>query len=75
MSSKIMIYGKSTWPFTNAAREAYAKKNVDAEYFDVMASEEDMKAMLKYSDGSRKVPVIVEGDKITIGFNGKSWRV
>ncbi len=37
-----------------------------------MASEEDMKAMLKYSDGSRKVPVIVEGDKITIGFNGRS---
>jgi len=29
-------------------------------------------AMLKYSDGSRKVPVIVEGDKITIGFNGKN---
>ncbi len=75
MSSKILIYGKSTWPFTNAAREAYAQKNIEAEYFDVKASEKNLDAMLKYSDGSRKVPVIVEGDKITIGFNGKSWRV
>jgi len=29
-----------------------------------------MKIMLKYSDGIRKVPVIVEKDDVTIGFNG-----
>jgi hypothetical protein len=29
-----------------------------------------MKIMLKYSDGIRKVPVIVEKDNVTIGFNG-----
>jgi arsenate reductase-like glutaredoxin family protein len=27
-------------------------------------------AMLKHSDGVRKVPVIVEGEDVTIGFNG-----
>jgi len=26
--------------------------------------------MLEYSDGVRKVPVIVDQDKVTIGFNG-----
>jgi hypothetical protein len=26
--------------------------------------------MLKYSDGIRKVPVIVEQGNVTIGFNG-----
>jgi len=26
--------------------------------------------MLKISDGVRKVPVIVEGEKVTIGFEG-----
>lgn len=31
-----------------------------------------MDAMLKYSDGRRSVPVIVEGDKISVGFNGGS---
>ncbi|TES91529.1 MAG: hypothetical protein E3J94_03685 [Desulfobacteraceae bacterium] len=29
-----------------------------------------MDSMLKYSDGTRKVPVIVDQDNVTIGFNG-----
>lgn len=29
-----------------------------------------MEEMLKLSEGVRKVPVIVEGDKVTIGFGG-----
>jgi len=28
--------------------------------------------MLGYSKGARKVPVIVDGDKVTIGFAGGS---
>jgi hypothetical protein len=28
--------------------------------------------MLKLSDGRRQVPVIVEGDQVTVGFNGKA---
>jgi hypothetical protein len=31
--------------------------------------------MLEYSDGIRKVPVIVEQDNVIIGFNGGTWRV
>jgi hypothetical protein len=26
--------------------------------------------MLKYSQGKRKVPVIVEGEKVTVGYGG-----
>ena len=29
-----------------------------------------METMLEYSDGIRKVPVIVEQGNVTIGFNG-----
>lgn len=29
-----------------------------------------MDEMLKYSGGDRRVPVIVEGDNITIGYGG-----
>jgi hypothetical protein len=29
-----------------------------------------MEAMLKASDGRRNVPVIVEGEKVTIGYGG-----
>lgn len=29
-----------------------------------------MEEMLHYSGGARQVPVIVEGDKVTIGYGG-----
>jgi hypothetical protein len=29
-----------------------------------------LETMLKYSNGTRKVPVIVEGETVTIGFEG-----
>ncbi len=29
-----------------------------------------MERMLKYSKGSREVPVIVEDDKVTVGYGG-----
>jgi hypothetical protein len=31
--------------------------------------------MLKYSEGVRKVPVIVDQGNVTIGFNGGTWGV
>ena len=36
----------------------------------VKADAKKMKTMLEYSDGIRKVPVIVEQGNVTIGFNG-----
>ena len=75
MVPKIRIYGKSTWPFTNAAREAYAKKDADVEYIDVIENSESLETMLKLTDGNRRVPVIVDGENIAIGFGGRSWRV
>ena len=75
MAAEIHIYGKSTWPFTNAAREAYRKKDVDVKYLDVLENEEDLEKMLELTDGNRRVPVIVEGESVLIGFGGRSWRV
>lgn len=40
------------------------------DYFDVKASPRNMEAMLKASGGQRKVPVIVEGENVTIGYGG-----
>jgi len=31
-----------------------------------------LEAMLEYSNGKRKVPVIVEGETVTIGYKGKT---
>ena len=40
------------------------------DYFNVLSDSGKLDEMLKYSNGSRKVPVIVEGDKVTTGFGG-----
>jgi len=42
------------------------------EYIDVMSSSDKLNKMLKLSEGTRKVPVIVEQDKVIVGFNGKT---
>ena len=41
-----------------------------AEYINVLADGARLKEMLKHSKGLRKVPVIVDGTSVTIGFNG-----
>jgi len=37
---------------------------------NVLQDKSGMQRMLKYSKGGREVPVIVEGDKVTIGYGG-----
>ncbi len=46
---------------------AYGKK---AQYFDVKSDSAKLEEMLKHSNGIRKVPVIIEGDEVTIGYGG-----
>ena len=75
MSDEALIFGKSTWPFTTAAREAFAKAGKKAKYLDVIKDPKELERMLEYTGGKRKVPVIVEGQEVTIGFEGKGWRV
>lgn len=75
MSEKVLIFGKNTWPYTIAAREAYEKKQQEVEYVDVLSASENLDKMLKYSGGTREVPVIVEQGEVTIGFDGGTWGV
>jgi len=39
-------------------------------YVDVKKDAAKLEEMLRYSKGRRDVPVIVEGEKITIGYGG-----
>ncbi len=71
MAKKVIIFGKAGWPYTTKAREAYG---MNAEYVDVKSDAAKLQEMLKYSKGARNVPVIVEGDKVSVGYGG-SWGV
>ena len=66
----VMIFGKDTCPYTQAARDDYAARDVPFEYVNVKKNPADLKRMLTYSKGVREVPVIVEAGKVTIGFGG-----
>jgi glutaredoxin 3 len=66
MAQKVIIYGKAGCPYTDKAKSAYKT----AEYFDVKQDPVKLEEMLKYSKGIRKVPVIVGGGKVSIGYGG-----
>lgn len=42
------------------------------EYIDVLSSADELGNMLKLAGGKRKVPVIVEQDRVIVGFNGQA---
>lgn len=66
----VLIFGKNSCPYTQAARDHYVAENRPFEYVDVKTNPADLARMLTYSNGARNVPVIVDGDKVTIGFGG-----
>lgn len=66
----VMIFGKDSCPYTQAARDDYKARGVPFEYVNVKKNPADLKRMLTYSKGVREVPVIVEAGKVTIGFGG-----
>ncbi len=52
------------------AREAFEKDGRVVDYFNVLSDADKLDEMLTYSKGARKVPVIVDGGKVTTGYNG-----
>jgi glutaredoxin len=66
----VTIFGKDTCPYTQAARDDYQRRGVPFEYINVKKNPSELPRMLGYSNGRRAVPVIVDGDQVTIGFGG-----
>ena len=67
----VRIYGKDSCPYTQAAREDYARRGVPFEYLDVKKHPAELERMLVHSNGRRAVPVIVdEAGGVLVGFGG-----
>ena len=60
-------YSEYFCSFTSKAREAYGDRAV---FFNVGADLKKLDEMLTLSGGRRQVPVIVDGEKVTVGFGG-----
>lgn len=65
----VLIYGKDSCPYTADAREHYARRG-EMRYVNVKKDADGLRRMLELTGGQRRVPVIVEDGKVTIGFGG-----
>jgi glutaredoxin 3 len=70
MAADVMIYGKDGCPYTTAARDDYAARGVAVTYFNVKKDPDAMRRFLELSDGDRRVPLIVERGRVSVGFGG-----
>jgi glutaredoxin len=66
----VLIFGKDSCPYTEAARDDYERRGVPFQYLNVKKDKAALARMLEFSEGERSVPVVVENGKVTIGFGG-----
>ena len=69
MDKKVTIYTKTGCPYCAAAKEDLKKWNVRFEEINVYEKPEAKKKVVELA-GRRLVPVIVDGNNITVGFQG-----
>ena len=70
MAEAVVIYGKDSCPYTQAAIEDYQSRDMPVRYVNVKKDKAELDKMLALTHGKRQVPVIVEGGRVTIGFGG-----
>jgi len=66
----VLIFGKDSCPYTQAAIEDCTDRGVAFEYINVKQAPANLDRMLVHSKGQRRVPVLVDGHRVTIGFGG-----
>ncbi len=69
MDQKVTIYTKTGCPYCAAAKEDFQKRGIEFKEINLTENPAKISEMVKLSS-RREVPVIVEGDKVTVGFGG-----
>lgn len=70
MTKSVSIYTKPGCPFCMAVKADLKVKGVEYTEYNVKADPQRLEEMLQLNGGQRKVPTIVEGEKVTVGFAG-----
>jgi glutaredoxin 3 len=70
VTKSVTIYTKPGCPFCMAAKADLKFKGVEYIEYNVKADAQRLEEMLQLNGGQRKVPTIVEGEKVTVGFAG-----
>ncbi len=69
MEKEIIIYTTPICPFCKAAKEDLDRKGIKYKEIDVSKDAEELEKMIIIS-GKRFVPVMVNGENVTVGFGG-----
>lgn len=70
MEEKVVIFGQDLCPYTAAARADFTRRKIPFDYINVLEDDAGLERMLELTKGRRKIPVIVDAGKITVGFGG-----
>lgn len=68
--SDVTIYTKPGCPYCASAKDDLLRRGVDYTEYNVKADRSALKRMLDLNGGQRRVPTIVTGSQVTVGFNG-----
>ena len=68
--SDVTIYTKPGCPYCAAAKDDFQRRGVKYDEHNVKADAAALRRMLDQNGGQRRVPTIVQGGKVTVGFNG-----
>jgi glutaredoxin len=69
MRKEVIIYTKPGCPFSKAAKDDFQKRGIKFKEISISENPQAVEEVTKLA-GERVVPVIVEGGKVKIGFNG-----
>jgi glutaredoxin len=69
-TSTLIVYTHPDCAFSAAAKMDFRRRRVQYQEIDLAKDPDRIPDLLALTDGQRITPVIVDGDKVTIGFNG-----
>ena len=70
LSAQVVVFSKADCPYTRGLRRKLEHEGRPFLELDVLADGANMQRMLALNGGQRKVPTIVTGDQVTVGFHG-----
>ena len=68
--SDVTVFAKPGCPYCAAAKDDLQKRGVGYTEHNVQADQAALHQMLELNGGHRRVPTIVQGDQVTVGFHG-----
>ncbi|MCZ6535992.1 MAG: UXX-star (seleno)protein family 2 [Dehalococcoidia bacterium] len=66
----IVVYTHPDCAYSTAVKIDYNNRGIDFKEIDISVHPEAIPELERLAGGERITPVVVEGDKVTIGFNG-----